>query len=87
MTEADLAKIEKAARRGLGASCAETLALGDEVRRLWAEVEQLRTAAAPFVQPCWRDGRYVAVAIQDQWAAAVAALEAALAPPTAESNR
>jgi hypothetical protein len=45
MTEAELVRIEKAARRGLGASCAETLALGDEVRRLRAALEVIATSS------------------------------------------
>jgi hypothetical protein len=45
MTEADLVRIEKAARRSLGASCTETLALVAEVRRLRAALEVIATSS------------------------------------------
>jgi hypothetical protein len=47
MTEADLVRIEKAARRSLGASCTETLALVAEVRRLRMVLENISEESAP----------------------------------------
>jgi hypothetical protein len=71
VTEADLAEAADWTRGEHPDARRHILALVAEVRRL-------RAALATFVQPTWRDGRYVAIAIQDQWAAAVAAAEKAL---------
>jgi hypothetical protein len=49
MTEADLARIEKAARRSLGASCDETLTLVAEVHRLRMVLEII--AVRPMGDP------------------------------------